>query len=178
MTSSSTITIPKSRYYLKGFFQTLFVLIVMVWSWENLIEERYVVGEAPDPKLAPICVNERLFLVDKLRTPARDEFVMYSSKQIDPYVKAGTLVTKLVKGVPGDHIKVVNGEVYINGKFIDSLQSVIMDKLKTNPSDYDRELTLGPTEYWVMGYLPRSFDSRYWGPISKFQIVGKAWALW
>jgi signal peptidase I len=36
-------------------------------------------------------------------------------------------------------------------------------------------MTLGPGEYFLLGdNSPRSFDSRYWGPVSREKILGKA----
>ena len=32
-------------------------------------------------------------------------------------------------------------------------------------------------QYWMLGTLPMSFDSRYWGPIHGDQIVGRAYVL-
>ena len=32
-------------------------------------------------------------------------------------------------------------------------------------------------EFWMLGTMPMSFDSRYWGPINGSQIVGRAHVL-
>jgi type IV secretory pathway protease TraF len=39
-----------------------------------------------------------------------------------------------------------------------------------------RQLDFG--EYFVVGTHPRSFDSRYFGPIAETSIIGRAHALW
>ena len=82
---------------------------------------------------------------------------------------------KRVIAVPGDTVEVKDNAYYVNG---DRLPEPYI------PSDYeilpgfftkDRVVFLEEDEYFVSGdNRPYSSDSRAWGPISKSDIVGKA----
>lgn len=50
--------------------------------------------------------------------------------------------------------------------------------LKTDPSEFVRTYTLQEGEIWMMGEMPFSVDSRYYGPITTDQVVGKVVARW
>ena len=84
---------------------------------------------------------------------------------------AGKRIAKVVMGVPGDYVVSNESGVTINGKFIAarSEQSLVnMAKKGVKPISMDRALL--PGEIFVMGTLPRSFDSRYWGPMQASHI--------
>lgn len=78
---------------------------------------------------------------------------------------------KRVIGLPGDAIRVVDGQVLVNG---DPLQEDYV------PAQYrDRSntgvITVSPDEYFVMGdHRSSSNDSRSWGPVPRHFIYGKA----
>lgn len=82
---------------------------------------------------------------------------------------------KRILGVPGDTIEVKNDAVYVNGEPLP--EPYIPDEFDIMPGAFtrDRAVTLGPDEYFVVGdNRPYSSDSRAWGPISRRDIVGKA----
>lgn len=103
---------------------------------------------------------------------------------------------KRVIGVPGDHIRLSNKELYLNGKkvnepyvvhktsYIDSYR----DNFPTEPNTRlaegayhmladnvkDGELIVPPDCYFAMGdNRDNSLDSRYWGFVPRDNIVGK-----
>lgn len=88
---------------------------------------------------------------------------------------------KRVIAIPGDTINVTPDGVYVNG---DRLTEPYISQ--TNAFGPVAEGTpvvvppqkLGPNEYWVMGdNRDNSVDSRYFGPISRSSIIGKAEAV-
>ncbi|QOY92213.1 signal peptidase I [Paludibaculum fermentans] len=132
------------------------------------------------------------------------------SKYILPYtpVKRGDIIVfrypvdirqtfvKRVIGVPGDHIKLINKQLVLNGKpmdepykfnktdFIDSYR----DNFPTDPNTRvdDRalemldkcvvngEVVVPPDSYFAMGdNRDSSLDSRYWGFVPRANIIGK-----
>jgi signal peptidase I len=104
---------------------------------------------------------------------------------------------KRCMGVPGDHIKLVNKQVFLNGKKLDEHNYVVhktdyLDSYRDNfPGEpnvhlYDPgqdmlehhvqngEIVVPPDSYFAMGdNRDFSLDSRYWGFVPRENIVGK-----
>ncbi len=82
---------------------------------------------------------------------------------------------KRVIALPGDTIELVDSSYIVNGTALP--EPYIPADFETQPGMFikERTITLGPDEYFVSGdNRPYSSDSRAWGPISKSDIVGKA----
>lgn len=78
---------------------------------------------------------------------------------------------KRVIALPGDHIRIVRGQVYINGKAIK--EPYVPAKYRDTRSM--PEMTVPPNEYFVMGdHRNISDDSRDFGPVPRKLIYGKA----
>jgi len=136
------------------------------------------------------------------------------SKHFLPYedVKRGDIIVfrhptliivdyvKRVIGVPGDHIKLVNKQVFVNGKamvepYAIHLDNVLnyRDNFPVGEPDYigdpkmaeraykmlrenvvNGELVVPPGSYFAMGdNRDNSLDSRYWGLVPRENITGK-----
>lgn len=81
---------------------------------------------------------------------------------------------KRIIGVPGDHVEVRAGRVYLNGELQD--EPYIRDG-----ASYDRPAQIVPKgQYFVLGdNRPNSSDSHVWGFVPADNLVGKAWfAYW
>lgn len=82
---------------------------------------------------------------------------------------------KRILAVPGETVSVHDGAVYINGEKLD--EPYLPEGLQTSTGKFigDRTVTIGPDEYFAVGdNRDHSSDSRVWGPVSKSEIVGKA----
>lgn len=125
------------------------------------------------------CLDVRFLLVDKKdRQPRRDAIVTYISRQAAPIIENGTVVGKYLRGMPGDTVEIRPDEtVLINGIEVTKGMPHLFGIPEPQRSKFFGRRTLGSNEYWVMGTEPMSFDSRYWGPIHREQIIGRAYAL-
>jgi signal peptidase I len=87
--------------------------------------------------------------------------------------KSDTNFIKRVVGLPGDHLKVIEGSVYINGKRQDEPFARLDAECPT--CNLPREITIPKGQYYMMGdNRGESADSREWGPVPKKWIIGKA----
>ena len=107
---------------------------------------------------------------------------------------------KRVIGLPGDHIKIVNKVLYVNGEkaaqvpvegFDDSPQFNVFEEdllgkkhlmqtvVSTSQRMDNRSFVVKPGHYFMMGdNRDRSSDSRMWGQVPEDNIVGEAVAVW
>ncbi len=82
---------------------------------------------------------------------------------------------KRVVGLPGDTVEIRRGYLYVNGELV--------DEPYVNDAYRHREI-FGPVEvaadgYFCMGdHRDRSQDSRYWGPVPRDLIKGRALLIW
>lgn len=125
------------------------------------------------------CLDVRFLLVDKRnQQPQRNAIVTYVSRQASPIIKNGTIVGKYLRGMPGDTVEIRPDEtILINGKEVAKGMPHLFGISDTDKARFFGRRVLGANEYWVMGTAPMSFDSRYWGPIHREQILGRAYAL-
>jgi signal peptidase I len=78
---------------------------------------------------------------------------------------------KRVIGLPGDHIRIDHGQVYVNDRPLqeDYVEPDYRDDFSM------RELVVAPGEYFVLGdHRNSSSDSRVWGNVPRKSIYGKA----
>jgi signal peptidase I len=145
-------------------------------------------------------------LVDKLSYAPADGVGQYLLPYVD--VKRGDIIVfrypidlsqtfvKRVVGVPGDHIRVVNKQVYLNGQSVEepyvvhktSYIDAYRDNFPSPPNTQvyepaidmlenhvvDGEVVVPPGHYFAMGdNRDLSLDSRYWGFVPRENIIGK-----
>jgi signal peptidase I len=80
---------------------------------------------------------------------------------------------KRVVGLPGDHLYIKQGHVYLNGKmekapYAQPCQTV-------SACNFTETIVVPPGHYFMMGdNRDISDDSRYWGPVPSSWIIGQA----
>ncbi|MBZ9574502.1 signal peptidase I [Modicisalibacter sp. MOD 31.J] len=100
-----------------------------------------------------------------------DYVAFHTDERMSEFFPIGTSFIKEVVGMPGDRVVVTGGEVIVNG---DTVGELPLAKTIGKPeSAFSRDLTVPQGHYWVMGTKPISYDSRYWGTISKDQVIGQ-----
>jgi len=108
----------------------------------------------------------------RLHAPQRGDIVI-----LRPPTNNSTDFIKRIIGLPGERVLINGGIVYINGHVLDE---PYLPEAWTNdnswPDGNSSGRLMGPDEYFVMGdNRNRSQDSRFFGPISRGRIDGKAW---
>lgn len=132
----------------------------------------------PSESMLPtLQVHDRL-LVSKLpfwwRGPQRGEILVFKAPQ---NADADGIQKDFIKrciGLPGETLEVRNHQVFINGTRLEEqyTQETVM---KDGDADFG-PIVIPPGHYMMMGdNRNNSMDSRYWGPLDRSRIVGKAW---
>jgi signal peptidase I len=129
------------------------------------------------------------------REPKRQQIVVFPA----PFPGHPDLIKRIV-GMPGDHLRIVNGQVFVNGKplkepyayrdrslataFMDDFPPVADSRAARSPltaawaaelpRDVDDGAVVVPAhEYFVMGdNRENSYDSRFWGFVPRASIIG------
>ncbi len=133
-------------------------------------------------------VHDHIFvnkLIYRLRDPQRGEVIVFKAERNadtapDPYKKENVLIKRLI-GVGGDTIEVKKDasdvlRVWRNGQPLN--EPYIKEPMLVNGGEQfalSEKLTLKPDELFVMGdNRNNSNDSRYWGPLKRNRVIGKA----
>lgn len=140
----------------------------------------------PTGAMAPtIQAGDHLFadkIVYRLRDPRRGEIVAFRTDGIAdiPAPSRGPIYIKRVVGLPGERVGLRPPHVLINGKpvSIAGIEYVLLPDIFP-PAKYLKTETdsvlLGPDEYFVLGDNSlHSMDSRFWGPVRRDAIIGRA----
>jgi len=177
-------------------------ILILLFGTTTLVQAFIV----PTPSMdTTVMVGDHL-LVDKLSYAPAGSF----SRHLLPYTepKRGDIIVfrypmdisqnyvKRVMGVPGDHIRVVDKVVYLNGKplqepyvqhifpnlepyrdnFPGEPRGPVYDRAKQMLAEHveNGELVVPPDNYFAMGdNRDNSLDSRYWGFVPRENIIGK-----
>ncbi len=103
--------------------------------------------------------------------PQRGDIVVF----VFPEDRTKDFIKRLV-GLPGDHVEIKDGGIFINGQQI--MDPRIKNVYYYNRGDYGQEgmsVTVPDGHYFMLGdNSGSSHDSRYWGFIEESDIVGKA----
>jgi signal peptidase I len=170
----------KRRTLSREIVETIVLTLLIYFAVHFSIQPYAVDGPSMQPGLhtgEKVLVN---LLVYDFGSPKRgDVIVFHPPTTNDPNL----YYVKRVIAVPGDTIEISPTAVYVNGTLLHEpyIASVSgdspFDQNALNPG-VTPQRTLGKDQYWVMGdNRTNSVDSRFFGPISRQSIVGKADAV-
>ena len=148
---------------LKEILQTAFISFgIFLFVYIFLVQPHRVQGVSMHPSFE----NEELLLTEKVSyrfsSPNRGDVIVFEA----PIERKADFIKRII-GIPGDTVKIVDGNVYINSVKLD--ENYIM-----GTTEGDKTFTLGESEYFVLGdNRTASSDSRVFGPIKKNAIRGK-----
>jgi len=167
------------------------VLLILVAFLIALFTKAYVIqpyivdGQSMETTLQ----NHDRLLVNKLPrtfarltghqyTPHRGDIIIFNQSGLPGYTGPKQLIKRIV-GLPGDHIVVKSGSITIYnsshpGGFDPDKSGAYHIAATSSPGDGDVDLTLNSHQVFVCGdNRDHSEDSRYFGPVTTSNIVGK-----
>lgn len=165
----SDLTSDRQQALLRELTSTLLITVVLFLGLRYSAQAVPLDGPSMQPGLHS---NERV-LVNSLaytfRDPQRGDVIVFH-----PPDALSERFIKRVIGLPGDTIKLTQTSVYLNGVKLNEpyIAAVSLDY----PENLQVEtIHLGPDQFFVMGdNRTNSQDSRYFGPITQSEIIGKA----
>src|SRR4030042_6236868 len=141
---------------LKEIFQTALISFgIFLFIYIFLVQPHRVQGVSMEPSFD----NGELLLTEKLSyrftEPQRGDVVVFEA----PVERKADFIKRII-AIPGDSIKIENGEIFING--LKKEETII-----NGPTLGNQLETLGKDEYWVLGdNRTASSHSRSFGKIS------------
>jgi signal peptidase I len=148
--------------------ETLAITLVLFLAARWSLQPFTVQGQSMEPTLH----NSEYILVDKLtyrfRSPERGDVVVFvfpGDTSLD-YIKR-------VIGVPGDHVVIRPGHVYVNGHQLN-------EPYVSAEPDYGGctycDVTVPQGKFFVLGdNRNNSSDSHEWGLLPRQNVIGRAW---
>ena len=151
---------PKPKRYFRDFFETI-LLAAALFVLINFVSARIRVDGS---SMVPTLQNGEFVFVNRLSykfSAVQHGDVVVLERFNEDYIKR-------VIGLPGDHVRIFRGRVYVNEKQVN-------EPYIAAAPNYNGEWELGEEEMFVLGdNRNRSEDSHNWGPISLDSVIGKA----
>lgn len=152
--------------------KTLCLLLVLAFLFHSYVLQRNVIqGDSMAPTLQD---KDQVLVWKSFYHIERGDIVTLSSRNLGSTVQVGDLVKRVV-GLPGEHVEIKEGKVFINGKPL--IEPYLAKDTVTEPLDLRfQDVTLGQNQCYVLGdNRSHSLDSRVFGPVLLDDIIGDCW---
>lgn len=126
------------------------------------------------------CVEYVFGVLDKSdRSPVVGNLYAFSAPDLRPFFKLGTKMFKYNVAVPGDKVVITEDQkIFVNDKQLEQFGlPYAYTHFSKSPKDFSGKKILGSDEYWFLGTRFDSFDSRYWGSVSKDKVLGRVYPI-
>jgi signal peptidase I len=159
--------------------ETLVLTVVIFLGIQTFVAQPYKVQQG---SMETTLLPDQYVLVDKLTprwsTYSRGDIVVFDPPE-NWTESTGVPFIKRVIGLPGDHVQLRDGAVYVNGTKLDEPYIFTEDNVRqtTDPTPGGPSEWLVPQgQLFVMGdHRQNSSDSRTFGPIETSHVIGRAW---
>jgi len=148
--------------FLWEIFQTLAMALILFFLVDTFMARARVENISMLPNLRPgefLLVNKFAYQWGAMQ---RGDIIIFHAP-----TQPGVDYVKRLIGVPGDIIKMQNGQLFINGQ-------AIKEAYISMPATYSGEWTVPPGKIFALGdNRDRSDDSHAWGFVPESSLVGK-----
>ena len=166
----------KSAAALGWFLMKALPVLFLALALESYLGERFLIGG--DDQIDRCLPDKRIYIIDTFNKDIwRGDLIAFRAERMSPYFKDGQIIVKIAAGVTGDHVKVDSLQSTVNGSLI--IEGLpLAEKLNKSSSAFNRDENIPLSAYWVTGKTAKSFDSRYWGYVYDYQVIGRAYAIY
>lgn len=163
--------IPKKENFFKEIVKFIVIALLIVIPVRTYIAQPFIVS---GPSMDPTFNTGQYLIIDQVSyyfsEPKRGDVIVFRYPR-DPKI----FYIKRIVGLPGETLSVDTGKVTVINTT--NPEGVLLDEpyvIKDHRTSETFKITLGPTEYFVMGdNRAESSDSRSWGPMDKKYIIGR-----
>ena len=166
----ATIQEPPKENFFKEFFTFLIIALAIALPFRFFIAQPFIVSGS---SMEPTFLDKEYLVVDEItyrfQPPQRGDVVIFKYP-----LDTSKYFIKRIVGLPGEHVVVEGNRVIIYNKKNPQGFELSEPYIKY-PSTKTSNTTLKDDEYFTMGdNRDKSLDSRYWGPMPKKDLVGRA----
>ena len=177
----------KAKHIVREYAESILIAVLLAMVIRTFVVQAFKIpsGSMEDTLLIGdhLLVNKFIYgakipLTDtrilKIRDPRQGDVIVFEYPE-DPSKD----FIKRVVGVPGDVVEVKDKRVFVNGKLYANPHEVHKESdtipKEMNPRDFKDPVKVPADSYFVMGdNRDRSYDSRFWGFVTKDKIKGLA----
>ncbi|MFQ5921341.1 MAG: signal peptidase I [Anaerolineales bacterium] len=153
--------------FLGSILQTVLFAVILFVVVNRLTARIRVEGDSMEPSLIDgqfVVVNK---LAYSLQDPRRGDIVVFHF----PLNPERRFIKRII-GLPGDHVRVQDGQVFVNGNLVNEPYLAV-------PPAYNDQWHVGLDEVFVLGdNRNNSSDSQNWGALALEDIIGKAFLVY
>lgn len=148
---------------IKEFIIGLFIALALI----TIIQKFFIIGTIPSESMVPTLeISDKVYI--------RTNFTSIERGHIYTFKKDNSYLIKRCIGIGGDHIKIKDNDVYLNGEKIN--EEYVSSEIKEGES-IDLELTVPENKLFFLGDNREvSYDARYWDEkfIDRKDVLGEA----
>ncbi len=146
--------------FLKDMFKYLIVIGVIILIRVYCLTTAEVIG----PSMSPNLIDGNILLIETI-TPKLNRYSRFDLVVVK--YSSPSYIIKRIIGLPNDKIKFDNNSLYVNGE-------LVIQNFKFEGTIEKLDITVPANKYYVIGdSRDESEDSRVFGPINEYDIIGK-----
>ena len=166
---------PRQRSF-RRFLLRAVPLSILMGAGVLYLTDRYRIGV--DGQENPCLPDARVSIIDTAdHAVGRGELIAFTAHGLEPLITDGTVMVKMVMGVPGDVIEIGLDVVRVNGVVVGEGLD-LAGTLRRSADSFVGSFVVLPGFVFPMGLTRDSYDGRYFGPVPEIAFVGQAWGLW